>query len=164
MSVFAHEPSHRELHLHFRLFVSKQFRIVTGCGLLLIIVLGAYLVKQGLDTRREIEKSKRAIPVTEVQIEDFVLSGRDGNAYRATGRVRNKSPRHTLTALQLRVFIRDCYNSICDTVGQADVPVSGMEVPPAQLRWLDRQVYFSSLPPLRGSLQWSYSVDYVTAK
>ncbi len=164
MTIGAHEHSHRASNFYVRDFVTKHFRSVTVGGLLLIVFLGGYVMKQRYDTHREFEASQHRIAFGEVQIEDFALKGTEAAGYRVTGRVRNRSPRYTLTGMQLQVVIKDCYQSTCDVVGQADVPVSGMEIPPAQLRWLDRQVYFSSLPPMRGSLQWSYKVDYITAR
>jgi len=49
----------------------------------------------------------------------------------------------------------------CETVGQTTVTSWSINVPPMQARAFDESVYFSSLPPAKGTYRWKYRVVYV---
>lgn len=48
----------------------------------------------------------------------------------------------------------------CDTIGDAESTI-GLPIPSAETRWLDGAVNFQNLPPIRGTVHWSYSVVHV---
>ena len=74
----------------------------------LVVILVAYLMQQGSERHREAEASKHLISGAELELTDLGLSRSYGTSYQLTGRIRNHSPRYTLTGVTIEVTLKDC--------------------------------------------------------
>jgi hypothetical protein len=110
-------------------------------------------------------QARPRIRMGEVELVDLrLLPGSLLGSSRLVGRVRNRSPRYTLTQLRLMLTMRDC-------TGPADGEVVGeseefifTKVPPGQARDLDESVHFSKLGQPRGKRQWDDRILEILGK
>jgi hypothetical protein len=132
----------------------------------LLILIGAVAIGLfALYENQQIEDnaSKGRVTDTEVQLTELRLVPGYGS-YTLVGRLRNSSARFSIQSLQLRVTLRDCVSkNQCETIGQA-TPYLSLSVPPGQTRGVEERLYFSSLPKIRGNLEWDYAVVEIRAK
>lgn len=126
--------------------------------LLGVVLIGGYLAFDSLQK----EASKNRIPASEVRFDDLRLG--IGTSAKLTGTVRNFSRQYTLSAAELQITIRDCFQGQCDVVGQDTTNLYGLSVPPGQVRAVDQYVFFSSLPAARGEYQWDYQVKSIEGR
>jgi hypothetical protein len=134
--------------------------------LLAVIAIAALgLLVLYLNSEREEAASTSRVKASEVEISDLRLGrAQYGSSYQLTGRVRNLSPRFTVTSLRLRVLLQDCLAANdCSTVGDSTAYVS-LSVPPSQTRAIDDSVHSSDVPPLRGTFRWSDELSEIQAK
>ena len=111
------------------------------------------------------EKATSLITADEVELRDFAANTRTGLFY-AKGSVKNLSPDHTLAFLEMRVRAHDCPSEqladVCEIVGESVEKVK-IEIPPGQVRGIEKSVSFSNLPAVT-NLVWSFDVHAVRAK
>jgi len=127
-----------------------------------IVVVGILIVIA--NERQESAAARTRVSASEIDLLDLRLGSSYGSSYRLVGRLRNRSPRYTLSSLSIKVTMRDCTApGQCETVGETTTSVYA-SVPPGQVRGIDDSVYFSGLPPFRGKMEWIYSVVEIRAK
>ena len=145
------------------LVVSPGFRVaavaIVALGLLAGAIFYAYhSVQTALATRR--------VPVTDVRFEEMLLGNPESGA-RLTGRVRNNNSDHVINNVELLITVQDCLTAdppdTCDTVGETTTTIF-VDVPPGQVRDIERTVYFRPAPTIRGVFNWYYSLQSVTAE
>jgi hypothetical protein len=116
--------------------------------------------------REEQETAKKLVSLAEVEIVERRLLSRRGQAPESdlgaerifTGRVRNKSTRYELSAIQVELTVKDCVEDDCEIIGQ-DTSAITLDIPPGQSR--DFRETFSFKPTLgkpRGRFVWSHRV------
>lgn len=123
------------------------------------------LVAWYLTNQREEAASKSRVTANELDISDLRLGrAQYGSSYRLTGRVQNLSSRFTISSLQIRMVLKDCLQANdCSVVGDSIANV-WVSVPPGQVRAIDDSVYFSDVPPFRGTFEWNYEIVEIKAK
>jgi len=111
------------------------------------------------------EKASRSrITNTDVHLTETRLILRSPGAYTLVGRLRNGSAQFSIQSLQIRLTLRDCVSkNQCATIGETTQSLS-VSVPPGQTRGVEERIYFSSLPSLKGNLEWDYAVVEIHAK
>jgi hypothetical protein len=147
--------------------VSPAFRKFLLCALLFcsaaIFILWLWFQNQERERAGEDAAAKRRIPIQNVELVDLRMSAQHSMP-RLTGRVRNNDKGHALTAVELRLIIRDCATpGRCDTVGETVESIS-MQVPPGQARDVDEMVHFSGLRQGGVGRDWTFSVVSVSGK
>jgi len=120
-------------------------------GAFVLIAIGIFWYWDA-EQKRETEQAKGRIPISQVELVDLRLA-----SSRLTGRARNRSPRYTLSAVTLRIIVRDCVKDQCEIVAQDDRDL-WLSVPPGQARDFDTVVSFGRLATPHGSLGWSYEI------
>jgi hypothetical protein len=84
--------------------------------------------------------------------------GENASTFTLIGRIRNKSPRGTITEVTLKMTMEDVLASgAATTVGETRIRIN-TEVPPAQSKDFEEKVSFGTLPKARGRHEWNYSV------
>ena len=113
----------------------------------------------------ERELAKTLIEAGEIELVDLALrNGYAVGSYTLVGRVRNRSARHALMELRLKLTMKDCTEAnTCEIVGQSDEAIY-VTVPPGQARDLDEYVSFAGLGSPRGKHQWTYEVQEVVGR
>ncbi|MFD2366695.1 hypothetical protein [Pseudoduganella sp. GCM10020061] len=147
------------------LIKSVAFRIVAGLLIAGAIVL---IVFEQMETRKETEESLTRIKPSELQMSDVSLKPGYANSYRLSGRVVNRSPRHTLTGIAFTVKVEDCTMApaapTCVTIGEGSARIAPT-VPPGHARDFDELVAFDKASPtVRGQMKWSYTIDSIHAR
>lgn len=133
-------------------------------GVVVAIVIGgvAYLIYDEQETERD---AKTLIGVSEVELRDFATSKRTGIFY-AKGSIKNLSKSVTLESFGLRVRAHDCpsaqLSDSCEIVGES-IEKLKIEVPPGQVRGVEKAVRISNLPTVK-NLVWSFDVASVRAR
>jgi hypothetical protein len=130
---------------------------------LAVVLCGiAYLLYDEYSTE---EQATSLIAVDQVELRDFATNTRTGIFY-AKGSIKNLSAENTLASLQLRVRAHDCpsetLSDACETVGESVEKIK-LEIPPGQVRGVEKSVSFSNLPAVT-NLVWSFDVVGVRAK
>lgn len=138
-----------------------------GCALLglagILIVTGTiwYLVVQYQDNL-----SKGLVSAKEVELSELLLGPEygDSTSYKLQGRIKNGSSKYTLSYLRIKITLQDCVESKgCEVIGESTASVFA-DVPPGQSRSLEKTVYFSDMPKLRGKYKWYYSIAEIKGK
>lgn len=156
-------------------------------GLALIIILGLlYLVYAVPDLRKVIavvlalmiggvgallywefstdRKAAAAIAVEQVELRGFEIYTRTGLRY-FKGNVKNLSGEYSIGSFHLRVRAHDCPSAEitgqCETVGES-LDELKLNIPPGQVRGVERSVSFTNLPAVK-NLLWSFEVVSVRA-
>lgn len=110
------------------------------------------------------KQATSAIAIDEVELRGFVTRSQTG-VYYAKGGVKNLSAAETIESIELRVQAHDCPTETlrddCETVGESVERIK-IEVPPGQVRGIDKSVSFSN-PRSPRTLVWSYDVVAVRA-
>ena len=136
--------------------VFPKFRIVVIAGV--ILVAGWFFYEEEKSTA-ETSASKTRIAPSEVEFADMRLLRDFGSNYKLEGRVRNQSPKYTLSHVELRITFEDCTNEdACDIVYQANESPFLISVPPGQVRDFEITGIGSYDLRIRGSLRWHYEV------
>lgn len=113
-------------------------------------------------SEREDSRSLSRIPIAEVVFENAVVK-LDKSSYKISGRVKNNSPKFTLTQLDFIVTLQDCAGAStsqnCITIGESNQSLY-ITIPPGQARDFDEFVNPSggALNP-KGRLRWQFSIS-----
>lgn len=116
--------------------------------------------------QHEDELSKKRIPISEIQIDDLLLTPVPyrPNEYYLSGRLKNKSQHFSLQSIKIKITMRDCIKpDECEIVGE-DTALSSLSIPPGQVREMNGMVLFSYLAKPKGKNQWDYSVVELKGK
>ncbi len=127
-------------------------------AIFIVAVIAFFIIYSGVQ-KNEQEASKNRIALSEVELNDLRLG--IGSSGKLTGTVRNRSLRYTLSGVDLQITLRDCIQQNCDTVGQENTSLWGLNVPPGQIRAVNGYVSFANLPPQRGEYRWDYQIKSV---
>ena len=110
----------------------------------------------------ETEPAKHLVAPTSLVFEDMRLASQYGD-YRLTGRVKNTS-KHSITAIDVKLTLSDCDSSgHCDVVGDKEEECY-LRIPPGQARDLDETLFLDHGTTVRNTMQWDYTVPYVSAE
>ena len=111
------------------------------------------------------EKASRGrITNTDVHLTESQLILRSPGSYTLVGRLRNGSAQFSIESLRIRLTLRDCVSKTqCAIIGET-IQYLPLYVPPGQTRGLEERIYFSSLPRLKGNLEWDYALVEIRAK
>jgi hypothetical protein len=136
-----------------------------GKALLVLVGLAAvalFVIYQ--QSEQEESAARQRVTPQQVELTDLRLGPPQyGSSYGLTGRIRNASTKFSIKSLQLKITLRDCITSAdCVTVGDRTTYIF-VSVPPGQTRGISESIYFSNLPPLRGSFAWSYAIAEIKA-
>jgi hypothetical protein len=78
------------------------------------------------------------------------------------GTLKNNSA-HTLTSLMLKITVRDCAEeSPCVVIGEEDVQIWNVTIPPSQLRTFEGFVELCNVPVPK-KMDWNYQIVRTTA-
>ncbi len=144
-------------------FYFKWARYLLAALVGIVAIIALYLVNASSENQKKAEAAKHRMSASDLAIQDTTLSSPAGNySSQLSGRVRNLSPRYTLTNLQMRVVVQDCVDAICDTVGDETESIY-VRVPPGQVRDFGHSFYFPNVARFRGKWQWNYTVQSVSA-
>lgn len=142
------------------LIISSRFRVFALVACLSLSILGSiyYLHSQYKEIR-----SKRLIPIQDIEIRDIALNSTPFGNYKIIGLINNRSADYTLRRVSLRIFMEDC---VRDDSGDTDCEVIGDRVeevfvnaPPQQIRDFEQYVYFfGRKPTLPSTLNWHYVI------
>ena len=142
------------------LIISSRFRVFALFACLSLFVMGSayYLHSQYIEI-----KSKKLIPISEIEIRDVALNSTSYKNCKLRGRIDNKSPDYTLKRVSLRIFMVDCKDAEseyadCEVIGDTleDVYVNA---PPQQIRDFEEYVYFfGSKTKPTGKPNWHYLI------
>jgi hypothetical protein len=138
--------------------IRVALKVALSLFLLCVVLVAGYWIYHN----SEEEASWNRIRPSDVQFDDLRLG--IGNSGKLTGTVRNLSHQYTISSVELEIIVRDCVGSNCDVVGQTTEKLWDVSVPPGQVRAVDHHVYFSDLPPLRGTYQWNYQIKRVQSR
>ena len=143
-------------------YLSPETRKAVITVLAVVLCGVAYLIYDEFATERQ---ATSLIALDEVELRNFSTNSRTGIFY-AKGSVKNLSASETIESIELRVRAHDCpgdeLTDACETVGES-VEKMKLEVPPGQVRGVEKSVSFSNLPSVT-NLVWSFSVAGVRAK
>ena len=137
-------------------FKFPKFRIGVAVIVgLIVLIVGGFLVKSDYDEKQ----AARRITPDQIEISDLELSK---DAYpKLTGRIRNNSPKYTLTSFTLKLTMHDVMKGgKKETVGESEQYIYA-NVPPGQSRAFEEFVSFSGLGKPRGEFQWRYEVKSI---
>ncbi len=127
-----------------------------------VLALGFFVLYEY--QQMEEKASRGRIANTDVHLTELRLILRSPGSYTLAGRLRNGSAQFSIQSLQIRLTLRDCVSkNQCETIGETTQYVS-LSVPPGQTRGVEERIYFSSLPSLKGNLEWDYAVVEIRAK
>ena len=142
-------------------FFFPRFRNVL---LILIGIIGVGLFALYENQRMEEQASRNRVTNKDVYLTELRLVPRSPDAYTLVWRLRNGSSQFSIQSLQIRLKLRDCVSkNQCETIGETTQYLS-LSVPPGQTRGVDERIYFSSVPRLKGNLEWDYAVVEIRAK
>jgi hypothetical protein len=119
-------------------------------------------------SQQEREASRKRVSPAEMEFADVRLGGAS-YTHELTGRVRNRSPRYTVSSVGMKIQVEDCTvtasaaESTCVVVGQSDASLY-LDVPPDQVRDFRTYVSFLNDMQIHGRMQWSYRISYIDAK
>jgi hypothetical protein len=142
-------------------FLFPRFRkiLLILMGVLAVGFLALYEYEQ-----MEEKASRSRMANADVHLTETRLILRSPGSYTLVGQLRNGSAQFSIQSLQIRLTLRDCLSkSQCETIGETTQHLS-LSVPPGQTHGVEERVYFSSLPSLKGNLEWDYAVVEVRAK
>lgn len=139
----------------------KFRKVLIVLALLFAGLIAYFLISQNIEE----SASKRRIIPGEVELLDLRLVSRSGNNYDLQGRVRNRSPKYSLSGFTLRVTLEDCVDAnTCDVVYQEDhSPLVGL-VPPGQARDFEISGIGDYDTRLKGSFKWHYALTEVRGR
>lgn len=102
----------------------------------------------------------------EVVLDNFSVEVAYRNSYKMFARVLNNSPEYDLMAVGLELNASDCQSGDagenCLIVGQQEQEIQ-VNVPARQARDITYQFNFPAMRP-RGTLQWSFGIQYAKAQ
>jgi hypothetical protein len=137
----------------FLFFRFPAFRALSllGGGILVLFIIWAI---NSSNEHRRFEKS--LIKANEVQIANLRLT--NGHM---SGIVRNNS-KYELSDVSLDVKAYDCQGltitSDCEIIAEEKSFAFYLLVPPGQVRSLERDIYFTNMPPIKGHFLWNYTI------
>jgi hypothetical protein len=145
------------------LVFSASFRKVAGIAVPAVaLIVGIFILNQ----RQSEKEARERIPANELELTDMVLTTEYGS-HKIVGRIRNRSPQYTLTAIGLTVTLEDCENDSphrsCATIGEDKDHNYSVDIPPDQVRDFSGYIYPGDTKP-KGKLVWHYSISYTEAK
>jgi len=127
-----------------------------------VLALGVFVFYEY--QQMEEKESRGRLTRKDVHLTELQLIPRSPGSYTLVGRLQNGSAQFSIQSLQIRLTLRDCVSeNQCETIGETTQHVS-LSVPPGQTRGVEERVYFSSLPSLKGNLEWGYAVVEIHAK
>ena len=140
------------------------FRKVALGLLAIVLVAGGGLY---LHNRQEDHRSLTRIPASELVLENVTLKPYVGS-YEIAGRIKNNSAKFTVRRLDFVVTVRDCIPAAaagqCTTIGESN-EILELNIPPGEARNFEESVRFSgSNPKIKGRMEWSYSIQRITAE
>jgi len=136
-----------------------RFRIAVVLVVIGLAAIVLYWIK--IENDRE-AKSHSLISQSQLDFNDVTLRQSYGS-WTVTGTVKNNSP-HTLTGLTFKITVRDCpENTACVAIGEDNVEIYSVTVPPSQLRTFEGFVLLSNMPTPK-KLVWNYQLVRTTAK
>ena len=136
-----------------------RFRIAVVLFLAALAAIVFFWIKS--ESERE-ANSHSLISVSQLEIQGISLRNSHGS-WEVAGTVRNNST-HTLTAMKLKVTVRDCVDeSNCVVIGEDSVDIWSVTVPPSQLRAFNGSVFLSNMPTPK-KLVGNYQLVQTTAK
>lgn len=135
-----------------------RFRVIVAFIVIALVAIVVFSIQA--DKNRE-AKSHALISPSQVELHDVVL--RKSESWEVVGNVKNNSPQ-TLTGFTLRITVRDCpESSDCVVIGQDDVDIGLLGVPPSQLRSFQAFPNLSDMPTPKKPT-WNYELIQTTAK
>ena len=142
------------------LMVSPRFRVLAlFVCLILSIIAGAY----SLHCQYRETRSKKLIPVHDIEIRDAALKSTPFGNYKIIGRISNNSADYTLNRVSLRIVMEDCVedesgDTDCEVIGDASEDLY-VNAPPQHTREFEQYVYFfGNKPKTPDKLNWHYIV------
>lgn len=147
------------------LFVAyPAFRVIVGGLVALALVVGGGFFLYN--------RASEAAAISRVQPSDVAIEGAtlgrsaySDSSYQFQGRLRNNNRTHSVNRVALKITLRDCATNEklkCDVVGENDANLF-IVVPPTQVRDIDRSMFFSPAPVIRGVMSWDYELMSVWA-
>ena len=144
-------------------FVFPPFRkfFLVGVISVVLLITGFIIYSTNESNYRE-KVSKSLISISQVQLDNLTLNQQYGS-YQLSGEVKNNSSEHNLSDVYLKVTAYDCpeasITSSCTTIGEDDSVDISVNVPPNQVRAIDKDyVYLDSMPKAKGTFLWSYTI------
>jgi len=137
------------------LYMSRFYPRV-AFGVLGVLVIGAAIIVLTTTDIADINRSK--LPVSDIQIENPVMTPAYGGGFRFNARLLNTHPSATLKESTVSITMLDCpedagdSNENCQVIGQQDQRVI-TKIPPGQARDVARTLKFDSANP-KGSVRW----------
>ena len=142
--------------------------ILKWLALVAILLIGVAATLICLRIRREdaeYESSKHRISASEIQFDPLELNPNSMNgSYNLVGRVHNASASRTLTAVVLKVTLREALPSgAVEIVGEQETDIV-TTIPPGQTREISRSLTFDGMPRPIGKIGWSYALTELRAE
>ena len=106
------------------------------------------------------QKSHALISASQLNLKDVTLRP-TYSRWEVTGTVTNNSS-YTLRYFRMKVTVRDCPDESCVVIGEEAVFV-GAEVPPAQMRSFNGQVFLFDMPRPK-KMSWSFQIVQTAAE
>ena len=142
--------------------------VVRKVAVMLLAISVVTIAYCSYQSQQEREASRNRVSSAEIEFDDLRL-GASSSTYELTGRVRNKSSQYTVNFIGMKIQVKDCsvtslsVESTCVVVGESDTSLY-LNIPPIQVRDFRQYVSFPNDMKIRGHMQWSYTVSYITAK
>lgn len=141
------------------LVVSPRLRVIVAFIAVTLVAIVVFWIQADKDREA---KSHALISPSQVELHDVVLRQSLGS-WEVVGTVKNNSP-HTLTGFTLKITVRDCpESSDCIVIGEDDVKIWLLTVPPSQLRTFQGFASLSNMPTPKKPA-WNYRLVETTAK
>jgi hypothetical protein len=130
-----------------------RFRIAVALIVVLLVALVIFWIQA--DKNRE-AKSHTLILPSQIELHDVILRHPLGS-WEVVGSVKNDSP-YTLTGFTLEITVRDCpEGSDCIVIGEDNVKIWLLTVPPSQLRTFQGFASLSNMPTPKKPT-WNYKL------
>jgi len=141
-----------------------------GAALLVLVAIAAIAVLSELERENaDNRESLTRVPKDQLELTNLELGrvpGGEGD-YQIFGQAKNNSAQYTVNEVDIRVKVFDCpakrWSRDCATIGDSDVVILA-DIPPGQLRAVQEDIFFDSMPPIKGSLVWSYKIAKIRAQ
>jgi hypothetical protein len=136
-----------------------RFRIAVVFIVVALVAMVIFWIKAENDRDA---KSHSLISQSQLELHDVALRKSYGS-WEVVGTVKNNSA-HTLTGFTLQITVRDCpENSDCIVIGEDNVKIWLLTVPPSQLRTFEGFALLSNMPTPK-KLVWNYKLVETTAR
>ncbi len=138
------------------LYLSRYFP-KAAFSVLGVLILGAVAIV--FTTTDFAQNSRSRIPISDITIENPIMTDAYGGGYRFSARLNNNNQSIELKESIISITMLDCPDETeqgCTVIGQSEQRVV-IPVPPAQARDVSRTLSFNSAKPA-GFVRWQFSV------